>query len=67
MRPKPIWRSFLIGCDEQLVGQCALLHAMLDARNGVAILEMLAPLEEGLTAIQATLRQRENVLLDCAG
>jgi len=56
----------LISCDEQLVGQCALLHSMLDAQNGTAILELLAPVEEGLTAIQTTLRQREDVLLDRA-
>jgi hypothetical protein len=54
----------LIDVDERLVGQCALLNTMLDACNGNAILEMQAPLEEGLTAIQSTLRQRENVLLE---
>ena len=53
----------LISVDEQLVGQCALLHSLVDARNGVAILEVLQTLEEGVAAIQATLRQRESVLL----
>jgi hypothetical protein len=53
----------LISCDEQLVGQCALLQSMLDKRNGSAILEILPSLEDGLAALQATFRQREKVLL----
>jgi hypothetical protein len=57
----------LIGCDEQLVGQCALLHSLLDGRNGTEILDMLASVTEGLIAIQSTLRKRENVLQDSAG
>jgi hypothetical protein len=42
----------LIKCDERLVGQCALLHAMLDTRRGVWMLEHLVELEEGLRAIR---------------
>jgi hypothetical protein len=57
----------LIACDEQLVGQCALLHTMLDARKGLAILEILPSLEEGLAAIQASLQHRERVLLNRIG
>ena len=53
----------LIGCDERLVGQCALLHNQLDTRVGVWMLEHLSELEEGLRAIQETLRSREGVLL----
>ena len=56
----------LMSCDEQLVGQCALLHSMLDKRSGVAMLEILPSLEDGATAIQSTLRRRESVLLDPA-
>jgi hypothetical protein len=56
----------LIASDEQLMGQCALLHAMLEGRNGVWMLENTAELENGLAAIQQTLRNREAVLLDRA-
>lgn len=54
----------LIACDEQLVGQCSLLHTMLDGLSGSAILEILPALKVGLTAIQASLQNRERVLLD---
>jgi hypothetical protein len=54
----------LIGCDERLVGQCNLLHAMLDTRSGEWMLEHLGDLGQGLTAIQETLRRREAILLD---
>jgi hypothetical protein len=57
----------LISCDEQLVGQCALLHSTLENRDGPAILEILPTLKDGLTAIQASLRQRELVLLGPIG
>jgi hypothetical protein len=57
----------LIRCDERLVGQCSLLHAMLNTRSGVWMLEHLSELEEGLSAIQQTLRNREAVLLDRPG
>jgi hypothetical protein len=53
----------LITCDERLVGQCALLHAMVDTRRAAWILEHLDELEDGLTAIQQTLRSREAVLM----
>ena len=56
----------LIHCDEQLVGQCALLRSMVDKRDGTWILENMAALEGGLEAIRATLRDREAVLLDRA-
>lgn len=54
----------LIGCDERLVGQCNLLHAMLDTRSGEWMLENLDEIGQGLTAIQETLRRREAILLD---
>jgi hypothetical protein len=54
----------LIGCDERLVGQCNLLHAMLDTRGGEWMLDHLSELGEGLAAIQDTLRRREAILLD---
>lgn len=57
----------LIGWDERLVGQCALLNALTDGRTGVWMLEHLIELQEGLTALQQTLRSREAVLHDRAG
>jgi len=54
----------LMARDEQLVGQCALLHEMVDARDGTWALEHLPELQEGLVAIQKTLRDREAVLLE---
>jgi hypothetical protein len=54
----------LIRCDERLVGQCSLLHAMADTRGGAWMLEHMSELDEGLAAIQETLRKREAVLLD---
>ncbi|QBR01158.1 hypothetical protein [Paraburkholderia pallida] len=51
----------LIGCDERLVGQCNLLHAMLDTRSGEWMLEHLGELDQGLTAAQETLRRRESI------
>jgi hypothetical protein len=57
----------LIACDEQLVGQCTLLHNMLETRDGPAMLEALPTLEDGFKAIQASLRQREGVLLGRMG
>ncbi|MBN3786652.1 hypothetical protein [Burkholderia sp. Ac-20353] len=53
----------LISCDERLVGQCNLLHAMLDTRSGEWMLEHLGELGQGLVAIQETLRRRDAVLL----
>lgn len=52
----------LIRSDERLVAQCSLLHAMVEGRNGTWLLENLFALEDGLTAIQETLRNREAAL-----
>ena len=54
----------LIACDEQLVGQCALLQGTLEPLSAVAILEQIPALETGLAAIQSTLRNREALLHD---
>ncbi|HEY4373744.1 MAG TPA: hypothetical protein VGN52_17580 [Burkholderiales bacterium] len=53
----------LIVSDEQLVGQCALLQQLADAPSPVALLERLGELQEGVKAIEATLRGRETILL----
>jgi hypothetical protein len=57
----------LISCDERLVGQCSLLHAMIDGRDGLWMLEHADPLQDGLTALQETLRNREGALFNRAG
>lgn len=49
-------------CDERLVGQCELLRRSLDGQSGAWVLENLASLEAGVTAINDTLRQRQAVL-----
>jgi hypothetical protein len=56
----------LIHWDEQLVGQCDLLRSMVHGQDGTSILKNLPDLESGLEAIQATLQNREAVLLDRA-
>jgi len=53
----------LIRCDERMVGQCALLHAMLDTREAGWMLDHQIGLEEALAAIEDTLRRREAALL----
>lgn len=52
----------LIGFDQQLVGQCELLRSMVDNQSGAWLLENHADLESGLTAIRATLHDREALL-----
>jgi hypothetical protein len=53
----------LIACDEQLVGQCSLMHTLVDGHDGAWLLEHHSEIEEGLAAIQQTMRNREAVLL----
>lgn len=52
----------LIGCDQQLVGQCELLRSKVADRSGLALLDGMNELEAGLQAIQTTLRKREAIL-----
>lgn len=49
-------------CDAQLVGQCDLLRASLEGKDAAWTLANLAPLQAGVTAIEATLQQRQAVL-----
>jgi hypothetical protein len=49
-------------CDEQLVGQSELLRSLLDQQRGVWILDNLALVTSGISAIEATLRQRQALL-----
>jgi len=48
--------------DHQLVGQAELLRASLDGRTGEWVLENLAALEAGVTAIAETVRERQAAL-----
>ncbi len=52
----------LAGRDEVLVGQCEMLRALVDGRDGAWVLANLADLEAGVAAIEATLRDRAGVL-----
>ena len=53
----------LITRDEQLVGQCEMLRAMLDRQTGPWMLTNMAQVTLGLEAITASLTQRQAVLL----
>ena len=55
--------SRLIAVDERLIGQSELLRTMVDGRSAAAIIEALADLQAGLAAIQATLVERQAVLV----
>ena len=56
----------LLDYDERLVGQCELLRTTVSNQEPPAILQKLPDLESGLTAIRATLHDREMVLLNPA-
>ena len=55
--------SRLIETDELLVGQSELLRTMVDGQAAVAMIEVLDDLQTGLRAIQATLADRESILV----
>jgi len=50
-------------CDEQLIGQADLLRGLTEGRDGAVLLETLATLKAGVAAIEATLRQRQGLLV----
>jgi hypothetical protein len=52
----------LIQSDQLLTGQAELLRSMIDGKNGTWIIEHLSDLQEGITAINETLRQRQLLL-----
>ncbi len=52
----------LIASDHQLAGQAELLRQMVDQKNGAWIIDNTSALQEGLTAIDETLRQRQLLL-----
>ena len=49
-------------CDEQLIGQCELLRASLNGKSAAWILENRAAIDAGVSAIEATLRDRQSIL-----
>lgn len=56
----------LLDHDERLVGQCELLRTTVSSQDPSMILKKLPDLEAGITAIRATLHDREMVLLNPA-
>jgi len=49
----------LMASDQKLVGQAELLRSMLDQKDGPWIIENIASLQEGISAISETLRTRQ--------
>jgi hypothetical protein len=52
----------LIAGDQKLVGQAELLRTMVDHKKGTWLLENMSDLEEGVSAISETLRERQMLL-----
>lgn len=52
----------LISSDQKLVGQAELLRTMVDQKNGAWLIENMASLQEGISAIGETLRARQMLL-----
>jgi hypothetical protein len=48
--------------DQMLAGQAELLRSMVDGKNGTWLIENNSDLQDGLTAIGETLRQRQLLL-----
>ncbi len=49
-------------CDQDLIGQADLLRSLIQGHAGEDLIGALAGLQEGLTAIRATLQGRAAVL-----
>ncbi len=49
-------------CDERLIGQAELLRAAIDGKDGTATIAALPTIEDGLTVIAATPRDRQAIL-----
>ena len=56
----------LIASDQKLAGQTELLRSMLDQKNGAWLLENMSDLQEGIGAINETLRSRQLLLFPAA-
>lgn len=57
----------LMSHDEQLIGQAELLRSLVEEADARTLLAALPELERGLAAIQATLHDREAVLVSLTG
>ena len=53
----------LAQCDQLLVGQAELLRSMLDQKAGPWLIENASAVQEGVTALNETLRKRRTALL----
>jgi hypothetical protein len=53
----------LLECDLRLAGQVELLRATLDRKDGAWMIEKRSEIEDGLRAIEASLRDRQAALL----
>jgi len=56
----------LMTSDQTLAGQAELLRSMLDQKNGQWIIENLPALQEGIAALNETLRTRQLLLFPAA-
>jgi hypothetical protein len=52
----------LLDCDSMLTGQAELLRSMLDHKDGAWMIERSSEIQEGLNAIEASLRNRQAAL-----
>jgi len=52
----------LISSDQKLVGQAELLRTMVDQKSGKWLVENMSALQEGIAAINETLRTRQMLL-----
>ncbi|WP_158818421.1 hypothetical protein [Methylocapsa sp. S129] len=52
----------LLDCDMRLTGQAELLRSMLEDKDGGSMIEKSAEIQEGLKAIEASLRNRQAAL-----
>jgi hypothetical protein len=50
-------------CDARFVGQCQLLHGMLDQKRGSWIIDNLALIMDGIAAINSSLQERQSLLM----
>ncbi len=52
----------LLECDMRLTGHAETLRAMLDRKDGAWMIEKSAEIQDGLTAIETSLRERQAAL-----
>ena len=62
-RDEAVTLQQLLQCDQLLVGQAELLRTMLDQKAGPWLIENTTAVQDGLTALGETLRNRKMLLL----